>query len=69
MSKRILTTIRQVFAQTCGRKIIPANPCAGVELTAIMGARPKVKQRVMLSVGEMAKILPGSTTRSAARTA
>ncbi|MDN7879323.1 tyrosine-type recombinase/integrase [Burkholderia aenigmatica] len=59
MSKRILTTMKQVFAHACGRKIIAANPCAGVELTAIMGPRPKVKQRIMLSVTEMAKILPG----------
>ncbi|MCW3701466.1 tyrosine-type recombinase/integrase [Burkholderia cenocepacia] len=59
MSKRILTTMTQVFDHACGRKIIAANPCAGVKLTAIMGARPKVRPRVMLGVDELAKILPG----------
>lgn len=43
MSKRILTTMTQVFDHACGRKIIAANPCAGV----------------MLTVDELAKILPG----------
>ncbi|HEP6279539.1 TPA: tyrosine-type recombinase/integrase [Burkholderia vietnamiensis] len=59
MSKRILTTMTQVFDHACGRKVIVANPCAGVKLTAIMGARPKVRPRVMLGVDELAKILPG----------
>lgn len=59
MSKRILTTMTQVFDHACGRKIIAANPCAGVKLTAIMGARPKVRTRVMVGIDELAKILPG----------
>ncbi|QTP33476.1 Prophage integrase IntA [Burkholderia glumae] len=59
MSKRILTTLTQLFDHACGRKLIAANPCAGVKLTALMGPRPKVKQRVMLSVDELRGIMPG----------
>ena len=58
VSKRILTTMTQVFDHACGRRIIVANPCAGVKLTALMGPRPPVRKRLMLTAEELASILP-----------
>lgn len=59
VSKRILTTLSQVFDHACGRRIIAANPCTGIKLTALMGPRPPVRKRLMLTAEELASILPG----------
>lgn len=56
--KRILTSATQLFDHACGQKIIPANPCFGISLRAIMGSRPPVRKRVMLSEEELRTLLP-----------
>lgn len=56
--KRILTATGQLFDHACGLRIIDANPCAGIKLTAVIGARPPVKKRVMLSEEELRTLLP-----------
>ncbi|CAN0622085.1 Site-specific integrase [Burkholderia multivorans] len=55
--KRILTTTTQLFDHAAGKRMIDANPCAGIKLKAIMGPRPPVKQRVMLSEDELRTLL------------
>lgn len=57
--KRILTCVSQVFDHACGLRIIPSNPCTGIKLKALLGPRPAVKKRVMLSEGDLRKLLPG----------
>lgn len=57
MTKRMLTTISKIMDHACGLTIIPANPCTGIKLTALMGARPPVKPRTMLTQQELAKLL------------
>jgi integrase len=58
ISKRILTSTSMVFDHACGQILIPANPCTGIRLSAIMGPRPQVRQRVMLQEDELRILLP-----------
>jgi integrase len=55
--KRILTSASQLFDHACGIQLIPANPCAGISLRAVIGARPPVKKRVMLEEDELRTLL------------
>lgn len=57
-SKRILTSVSQLFEHACALKIIPANPCTGVKLSAIKGPRPPIRKRVMLQEEELRQLLP-----------
>lgn len=55
--KRILTSAKQLFGHACGKRLIDYNPCVGVELVALMGARPPVRKRVMLTEEELRTLL------------
>lgn len=57
--KRILTCVTQLFDHACGVKLIAANPCIGISLKAMMGERPPVRKRVMLSEAELKTLLSG----------
>ncbi|RSE85591.1 site-specific integrase [Achromobacter denitrificans] len=57
ISKRILTTAKQLFAHACGLRLIDTNPAAGVDLVSLMGPRPPVKRRVMLTEAELRALL------------
>jgi integrase len=57
--KRILTSTKQLFGHACGKRLIDYNPCAGIELVALMGARPPIRKRVMLTEGELRILLKG----------
>ncbi|GAA0218791.1 site-specific integrase [Castellaniella daejeonensis] len=58
VSKRILTSASMLFDHACGQMLIPANPCTGIRLSAIMGPRPPVRQRIMLQEDELRALLP-----------
>lgn len=55
--KRILTSAKQLFGHACGKRLIDYNPCVGVELVALLGARPPVRKRVMLTEDELRTLL------------
>jgi len=57
ISKRILTTAKQLFAHACGLRLIDTNPAAGVDLVSLMGPRPPIKRRVMLTERELRGLL------------
>lgn len=57
--KRILTSAKLLFAHACGKRLIDVNPCIGIELTALMGARPPIRKRVMLSEDELRTLMKG----------
>lgn len=57
ISKRILTTAKQLFAHACGLRLIDTNPAAGVDLVSLMGPRPAVRRRVMLTEAELRSLL------------
>jgi integrase len=62
-SNMLLTTAKMLFRHAAGKKLIPANPCAGIELTALMGKRPPVKRRLMLSEAELRVLLVAKMSR------
>lgn len=55
--KRLLTSAKLLFAHACGKRLINVNPCVGIDLTALMGARPPIRKRVMLSEDELRALL------------
>jgi len=57
--KRILTSAGQLFDHAIGRQLVRINPVAGIKLTALLGPRPPVRKRVMLSEEELRKLLAG----------
>lgn len=57
MTKRLLTTISKVMDHACGLTIIGANPCYGIKMDALMGKRPTVKARKMLTTDDLRILL------------
>lgn len=52
-SSMLLSTARMLFRHAAGKRIIPANPCVGIELNAVLGKRPSIKKRLMLTEQEL----------------
>lgn len=61
MTKRALTSISQILDHACGLTILAANPCTGIKLDSLMGKRPPVKGRTMLSQEDLTKLLQGAS--------
>lgn len=59
IQKRILTSVSKLFDHAVGKQIIPVNPCAGIKLTAMLGPKPPVKKRIMLSERDLRTLLSG----------
>lgn len=62
ITRRIKTTIAQLFDHAIALRIVSSNPCSGIKMTALKGARPPVRRRVMLSEDELRKLLPDIET-------
>lgn len=45
--------LKAIFKHAVGKRLIDANPCAGIVLEAIIGKRPPVRQRLMLTHEEL----------------
>ncbi|WP_186071171.1 tyrosine-type recombinase/integrase [Burkholderia gladioli] len=45
--------LKAIFKHAAGKRLIDANPCAGVSLEAIIGKRPEIKKRLMLTDAEI----------------
>jgi len=45
--------LRGLFKHAAGKKIILASPCGGINLESIIGKRPEVKKRLMLTNAEL----------------
>jgi integrase len=58
ITKRVLTSMSKLMEHACGSMVIPANPCTGIKLSAIMGPKPAPRRRVMLDTAELRAILP-----------
>ena len=56
VQKRILTSAKKLFDHAIGKQVINVNPCASLDLKALIGPRPKIRRRIMLSENEL-KIL------------
>jgi integrase len=53
ISKRVLTTITKLFDHAAGMRLVDINPCIGIRLPALLGPRPAIKKRVMLSEADL----------------
>ncbi len=49
--------LKAIFKHAAGKRLIDANPCAGVVLEAIIGKRPPVRKRLMLTDEELAVLM------------
>jgi len=49
--------LRGIFKHAAGKKLIVANPCAGIQLEAIIGKRPEKRKRLMLTDQELALVM------------
>ncbi|NMG46590.1 DUF4102 domain-containing protein [Azoarcus communis] len=61
MAKRTLATISKLFDHACGLRVIAANPCTGIKISAIHGDRPPIRKRVMLTEDELRLLLPDAS--------
>jgi integrase len=52
-SSMLLSSTKMLFRHAAGKKIIPTNPCIGIELNAVLGKRPVIRKRLMLSELEL----------------
>ncbi len=52
--------LRGIFKHASGKRLIDSNPCAGVQLDAIIGKRPEVRKRLMLTAEELQVLLNAS---------
>lgn len=46
-----------IFKHATGKKLIFASPCAGIQLEAIIGKRPEVRKRLMLTKDELSVLM------------
>lgn len=42
-SNMMLVATKSVFTHACGKRLINANPCSGIMLTALLGPRPPIR--------------------------
>lgn len=59
IQRRILGTVGKLFDHAIGRQLIRVNPATGIKLVALLGPRPPVRKRVMLSKEELQHLLSG----------
>lgn len=52
-SNMLLCTAKMLFRHAAGKKLIAINPCTGIELNALLGKRPPIRRRLMLSQSEL----------------
>lgn len=63
-SNMLPMTIKCLFTHACGKRLIDANPCHGIMLSAFPGERPPRRKRLMLTREEL-KLLRATAVRSA----
>lgn len=62
-SNMLLITAKCLFTHACGKRLINANPCHGIMLSALLGERPPKRQRLMLTKEELHLLLNAGMRR------
>jgi integrase len=62
-SNMLLITAKCLFTHACGKRLINANPCHGIMLSALLGERPPRRQRLMLTREELKLLLAAPMRR------
>lgn len=63
-SNMLLVTTKCVFTHACGKRLIDVNPCRGIMLSALLGPRPPVRKRLMLTKEELHLLLNARMRRT-----
>jgi integrase len=56
-SNLLHVTAKCLFTHACGKRLINANPCIGIMISAVLGPRPPVRKRLMLTREELHRLL------------
>ena len=67
-SNMLLITTKCLFTHACGKRLIDANPCHGIMLSALLGERPPKRRRLMLTREELNLLLNAGMRRRNALT-
>ena len=67
-SNMLLIATKCLFTHACGKRLINANPCHGIMLSATLGERPPKRQRLMLTREELHLLLSAGMRRRNALT-
>ena len=59
-SNMLLVTAKCLFTHACGKRLVNTNPCHGIMLTALLGERPPIRKRLMLTKAELHVLLNAS---------
>lgn len=49
--------LKAIFKHAVGKRMLDANPCAGVMLDAVIGKRPEIRRRLMLTADEIRAVM------------
>lgn len=60
----LLIVQKAIFRRAAGKRLINVNPVVGVELSAVIGPRPRVRQRLMLTRDELAVLMNAQMSRT-----
>ncbi|MFZ6759542.1 tyrosine-type recombinase/integrase [Undibacterium sp. Ji50W] len=52
----LLCTVKMLFKHAAGRRLVAANPCIGVQISSLLGKRPAIRRRLMLSEKELLQL-------------
>lgn len=63
-SSLLHVTAKCLFTHGCGKRLINTNPCVGIMITALLGPRPPVRKRLMLTREELCQVLNAQMRRS-----
>lgn len=50
-------TAKCLFTHACGKRLVSVNPCVGIMISALLGPRPPVRKRLMLTKKEIQLLL------------
>ncbi|MFV8604497.1 tyrosine-type recombinase/integrase [Ralstonia pseudosolanacearum] len=59
----LLIVLKALFRRAAGKRLINTNPAIGVELSAIIGPRPDIRKRLMLTPDELRSVLSANMSR------
>ena len=62
-SNMLLCAAKMVFRHAAAKRMIAINPCTGIELKALIGKRPPIRRRLMLTEDELIQLLHASMKR------
>lgn len=57
-------TAKCLFTHACGKRLVNVNPAAGIMVTALLGPRPPVRKRLMLTREELHLLLDAEMRRN-----